>query len=76
MPTQLESARAGQITPEMEFVARREDLSPEVIREEVAAQTEAPASASDFEMAHPNPLSSATPATSARRPLRSIGSMG
>src|SRR5262245_64904903 len=35
--TQLESARAGQITPEMEFVAQRENLSPETIRAEVAA---------------------------------------
>ena len=35
--TQLESARAGQITPEMEFVAKRENLSPETIRDEVAA---------------------------------------
>ena len=35
--TQLLKARAGQITPEMEFVARREDLSPELIRDEVAA---------------------------------------
>src|SRR5688572_31054628 len=37
MSTQLESARAGQITPEMEFVARREDLAPELVRDEVAA---------------------------------------
>src|SRR3954470_23274252 len=37
MATQLESARAGTITPEMEFVAQREDLSPELIRDEVAA---------------------------------------
>jgi phosphomethylpyrimidine synthase len=37
MATQLQSARAAQITPEMEFVAKREDLSPELIREEVAA---------------------------------------
>ncbi|HUE73934.1 MAG TPA: phosphomethylpyrimidine synthase ThiC, partial [Pirellulaceae bacterium] len=37
MPTQLESARAGQITSEMEFVARREDLAPELVRDEVAA---------------------------------------
>src|SRR6187455_37954 len=37
MTTQIEAARAGQITPEMEFVARREDLSPELIRDEVAA---------------------------------------
>ena len=37
MTTQLLAARAGQITPEMEFVARREDLSPELIRDEVAA---------------------------------------
>jgi phosphomethylpyrimidine synthase len=34
--TQLEAARAGQITPEMEFVAQRESLSVETIREEVA----------------------------------------
>jgi phosphomethylpyrimidine synthase len=34
--TQLEAARAGQITPEMEFVARREDLPVELIRSEVA----------------------------------------
>ncbi|MCH8048157.1 MAG: phosphomethylpyrimidine synthase ThiC, partial [Planctomycetes bacterium] len=36
MSTQLQSARAGTITPEMEFVAQREDLSPELIRDEVA----------------------------------------
>jgi phosphomethylpyrimidine synthase len=34
--TQIESARAGTITPEMEYVAERESLSAEVIREEVA----------------------------------------
>jgi phosphomethylpyrimidine synthase len=34
--TQMEAARKGQITPEMEFVARREDLSAELIRDEVA----------------------------------------
>jgi phosphomethylpyrimidine synthase len=37
MATQLESARQGVITPEMEFVARREELTPELIRDEVAA---------------------------------------
>ena len=37
MTTQLEAARAGQITPEMQFVAQREDLAPELIRDEVAA---------------------------------------
>jgi phosphomethylpyrimidine synthase len=37
MPTQIESARAGEITPEMEFVAQREQLTPEKVREEVAA---------------------------------------
>ncbi len=37
MTTQLQAARAGQITPEMEFVAKREDLAPELIRDEVAA---------------------------------------
>ena len=35
--TQLELARAGQITPEMEFVAEREQLEPTLVREEVAA---------------------------------------
>src|SRR4051794_26080751 len=34
--TQLESARKGIVTPEMEFVARREDLHPELVRSEVA----------------------------------------
>jgi phosphomethylpyrimidine synthase len=37
MTTQIEAARAGTITPEMEFVARREELSPQLMREEVAA---------------------------------------
>ncbi|WP_425401096.1 phosphomethylpyrimidine synthase ThiC [Aeoliella sp.] len=35
--TQLEQARAGTITPEMQFVAEREKLEPESIRSEVAA---------------------------------------
>jgi phosphomethylpyrimidine synthase len=35
--TQLEIARAGEISPEMEFCAKREDLPVELIREEVAA---------------------------------------
>ena len=34
--TQILAARAGEITPEMEFVAKREDLAPELIRDEVA----------------------------------------
>jgi phosphomethylpyrimidine synthase len=34
--TQIEQARAGIVTPEMEYVAKREDLSPELIRDEVA----------------------------------------
>jgi phosphomethylpyrimidine synthase len=34
--TQLEAARRGEITPQMEFVARREGLEPELIRSEVA----------------------------------------
>jgi phosphomethylpyrimidine synthase len=34
--TQMEAARKGIITPEMEYVARREDLEPELIRSEVA----------------------------------------
>ena len=34
--TQIESARRGVVTPEMEFVAKREDLHPELIRAEVA----------------------------------------
>ncbi len=35
--TQILAARAGQITPEMEFVGQRESLSAELIRDEVAA---------------------------------------
>src|SRR6476646_11910730 len=35
--TQLEHARAGNTTPEMIFVANREQLAPEVVRSEVAA---------------------------------------
>ena len=35
-PTQLHYARAGIITEEMHFVARREGLNPEVVRAEVA----------------------------------------
>jgi phosphomethylpyrimidine synthase len=34
--TQLAAARQGTITPEMNFVAQREDLAPELIRDEVA----------------------------------------
>ena len=34
--TQITAARAGQITPEMEFVANVEDLSPQTVRDEVA----------------------------------------
>ncbi len=34
--TQIEQARAGVITPEMEYVARREELEPALIRAEVA----------------------------------------
>ncbi len=37
MTTQILKARAGEITPEMEFVAKREQLTPELIRDEVAA---------------------------------------
>jgi len=36
MTTQIEDARAGRVTPEMEYVARREELDPELIRAEVA----------------------------------------
>src|SRR5437764_8716289 len=42
---------------------------------QVPTQTDAPASANAFEIANPNPASSATPATSARFPVRSIPSM-
>src|SRR5947209_14776268 len=34
--TQLEAARRGVVTPEMAFVARREDLDAELVRAEVA----------------------------------------
>jgi phosphomethylpyrimidine synthase len=37
MSTQLQRARAGEITPEMEYVAKREQLSVQLIRDEVAA---------------------------------------
>ena len=36
MATQIQAARAGEITPEMKFVAAREQLTPELIRDEVA----------------------------------------
>ena len=36
MPTQILKARRGEVTPEMEYVAQRENLSPELIRDEVA----------------------------------------
>src|SRR3954470_12570938 len=42
---------------------------------QVPTTIEAPASASDLAMAKPKPPSSATPATSARFPLRSMASM-
>ncbi|SFD21409.1 phosphomethylpyrimidine synthase ThiC [Streptomyces aidingensis] len=35
--TQLGYARRGEITPEMEYVALRENVSPEVVRDEIAA---------------------------------------
>ncbi len=35
--TQLRYAREGIVTPEMEFVAIREGLAPEIVREEIAA---------------------------------------
>jgi phosphomethylpyrimidine synthase len=35
--TQLQAARAGEITPEMKFVAEGENLDPELVRSEVAA---------------------------------------
>jgi phosphomethylpyrimidine synthase len=35
--TQYQAARAGEITPEMEYVAKREQLSPDTVRDEVAA---------------------------------------
>ena len=34
--TQIEMARQGIVSPEMEFVARRENLDPELVRSEVA----------------------------------------
>src|SRR4051794_35669555 len=34
--TQIEQARLGHVTPEMEYVARRENLEPELVRSEVA----------------------------------------
>ena len=37
MPTQLQQALAGQVTPEMQRVAQRENLPAEKVRQEVAA---------------------------------------
>ena len=37
MTTQIVAARGGEITPEMEFVAKREQLASELVRDEVAA---------------------------------------
>src|SRR6267142_6105522 len=34
--TQMHYARRGEITPEMEFIALREGLAPELVRDEVA----------------------------------------
>ena len=34
--TQIEAARQGNTTKEMHFVAEREDLDPELVRDEVA----------------------------------------
>ena len=36
--SQMHYARRGVITEEMEFVAQKEKLSPEVVRDEVAAR--------------------------------------
>jgi len=35
--TQIQAARAGEITPQMQWVAEREQLEPELIRDEIAA---------------------------------------
>ncbi len=37
--TQMEAARAGKITPQMEVVAKKEGIAPEVLRERVARGT-------------------------------------
>ncbi|MFN3148165.1 phosphomethylpyrimidine synthase ThiC [Bremerella sp.] len=37
MSTQLLAAKEGTITPEMEYVAKREGISPELVRDEVAS---------------------------------------
>ena len=34
--TQIQRARSGEVTPEMNFVAEREGLDPEIVRDEVA----------------------------------------
>ncbi len=36
MTTQIQQARLGVITPQMQFVAQRENLAPELVRDEVA----------------------------------------
>ena len=37
--TQMEAARAGTVTPQMETVAKKEGIAPEVLRERVARGT-------------------------------------
>src|SRR4051812_21467211 len=34
--TQIQAARAGRVTPEMEYVAKRERVTPELVRDEIA----------------------------------------
>ena len=38
MPTQLQHAQQGRITPEMAYVAEQEELSPETVRDLIAEE--------------------------------------
>ncbi len=50
-PTQLYYARKGEITPEMEFIALREGMSPDLVRSEVARHRAIiPANINHFEL--------------------------
>ena len=69
----IEDVRA-QLADRVTFVTG--ELADSMQRGDRVWQTLAPASASALAIANPNPPSSATPATSARRPSRSMLSMG
>ena len=65
-------APAGEAIPHDACMTNVVRLFSTCLGDTVATQTVAPASASALAIANPKPSSSATPATRARRPVRSI----